>query len=123
MTENRTTELLREGLTERGVRWASKPTHPETTWSHDGWWYNAKFEPWSDSTFKVTIYDVTPEQAIAATLGNEREAELVRAMEDVLRHSTDTVWVGEAETLVDRMVSLGVYKHDVYEGARPWEVD
>lgn len=50
-------------------------------------------------------------------------AELVRAIEDVLRHSTDTVWVGEAETLVDRMVSLGVYKHDVYEGARPWEVD
>ena len=59
---------------------------------------------------------------IAATMGSKREAELVRAMEDVLRHATDTVWVGEAETLVDRMVSLGIYEHDVYEGARPWEV-
>jgi len=59
----------------------------------------------------------------AATLGSEHEAKLIQAMEDVLRHSTDTVWVGKAETLVDRMVSLGVYKHDVYEGIRPWEVD
>lgn len=66
-------------------------------------------------------------QAIAdelnAELGSEREAKLIRAMEDVLRYSTDTVWVSEIETLVDRMVSLGVYGHDVYEGARPWEVD
>ena len=63
------TDELRKLLDERGVRWTSKPTHPETTWAHDGWWYNAKFEPWSDSTFKVIIYDLTPEQAVAATLG------------------------------------------------------
>lgn len=69
MTDNRTTELLRDGLTERGVKWTSKPTFSETTWAYNGLWHNAKFEPWSDSTFKVTIYDLTPEQAIAATLG------------------------------------------------------
>ena len=56
------------------------------------------------------------------TLESEREAKLIRAMEDVLRHATDTVWVSETETLVDRMVSLGVYGCEVYEGARLWEV-
>ena len=73
----------------------------------------------------VAVYEdyLTPYRAIAATLGSEREAELVKTINDVLRHATDTVWVSEAETLVDRMVSLGIYEHDVYEGARPWEVD
>lgn len=74
MTDNRTTELLRKLLDERGVKWTSKPTYPETTWAYNGWWHNAKFEPWSDSTFKVTIYDLTPEQAIAATLGSDASA-------------------------------------------------
>ena len=50
-------------------------------------------------------------------------AEQVRAIEDVLRHSTDTLWVGEAETLVEGVVSRGVYKHDEHEGARPWAED
>lgn len=71
MTDSKTaTERLREILDERGVRWTSKPTRPETTWAYNGWWYNAKFEPWSDSTFRVTVYDLTPEQAIAATMGS-----------------------------------------------------
>jgi len=83
----------------------------------------ANFSEYKDGTLCMTLQNfVTPEQAIAVTLGSEQEAELVRAMEDVLRYSTDTVWVGEAETLVDRMVALGIYKHDVYEGVRPREV-
>ena len=94
-----------------------------TLWLKDEHGYRASADELSSGRLSVHIWCDTPEQAIAATLGSEREKELVRAMEDVLRHSTDTVWVGEAETLVDRMVSLGVYKHDVYEGARPWEVD
>lgn len=63
------TESLRRLLDEHGVKWTSKLTRPETTWAYDGWWHNAKFEPWGDSTFKVTLYDLTPEQAVAATLG------------------------------------------------------
>lgn len=48
---------------------------------------------------------------------------LATALEDVLRNAGDTVWVGKAETLVDRMVALGIYGHEVYDGARPWEVE
>ena len=51
----------------------------------------------------------------------ELEIELARTMEDVLRNASDTVWVGEGETLVDRMVGLGLYDQEVYEGERPWE--
>lgn len=128
MTDNRTaepttTEHLRALLDERGVEWKSgRVYNNNTSWNVGDSRIIAK--ELTDGTLLIQQYSrkhFTPEQAIAATLGSEREAELARAMEDVLRHSTDTVWVGEAETLVDRMVSLGVYKHDVYEGVRPWE--
>jgi len=136
MTDNRTTELrvkrLRELLDERGIehydhengeplRVLEKAEEPATSWRANGASYCAV--PDGKGTFDIWIDHCTPEQAIAATLGSDREAELIRAMEDVLRHSTDTVWAGEVETLVERMVSLGVYGHDVYEGARPWEAD
>ena len=63
-----------------------------------------------------------------AAMGAMREAAetidvIATALEDVLRNTGDTVWVGEAETLVDLMVALGIYGHEVYEGARPWEVE
>lgn len=127
MTDNRTTEKLRKLLEERGIKWRETINHANCIFT---WWESPTFgivhamdNEDGETLFMACLNscDFTPEQAIAATLGSEREAELVRAMEDVLRHSTDTVWVGEAETLVDRMVSLGVYKHDVYEGVRPWE--
>ena len=116
MTDNRTTEL-RVKLTERGIEYATDDRMGvcETSWNG--------FTAMQLTPGAKLMMAFTPEQAIAATLGSEREAKLIRAMEDVLRHATDTVWAGEAETLVDRMVSLGVYGHDVYEGARPWEVD
>ena len=122
---DKATELLRKLLDENGIEWKSGRTNENnTSWDVGDLRVTAK--ELSDGTLLMQQYSrkhFTPEQAIAATLRSEREAELVRAMEDVLRHSTDTVWVGEAETLVDRMVSLGVYKHDVYEGVRPWEVN
>lgn len=125
MTENRTTELLRKLLDENGIEWKSGRTNENnTSWDVGDLRITAK--ELSDGTLLIQQYSrkhFTPEQAIAATLGSEREAKLIRAMEDVLRHSTDTVWVSEIETLVDRMVSLGVYGCEVYEGARPWEVD
>ena len=78
---------LRKLLDERGVEWTSGPS--ETTWACNGWWHNVVFEPWSDSTLKVTIYDATPAQAIAATLGSGKlTAKQVR--EAIERHSA---WV------------------------------
>lgn len=116
MTNNRTTELLCKLLEERGVSC-------QTDYLHVVWRVGPKlYDAVDNFDGTLTVSNITPEQAIAATLGSEREAELVRAMEDVLRHSTDTVWVDETETLVDRMVSLGVYGHEVYESVRPWEV-
>ena len=113
MTDNRTAEL-RKLLDERGIEWKDEDSAYEIKWSTpDGRHCSAMY--WKP-TFTVLVSGCTPEQAIAATLGSEREAKLIRAMEDVLRHATDTVWVGEVETLVDRMVSLGVYGCEVYEG-------
>lgn len=129
MIDYQTIEQLRKLLDERGVEYETDEWNAIIKWStyHGAFVFFARQREGKllVETTVATEHSVilTPEQAVAATLGNEREAKLIRAMEDVLRHATDTVWVGEAETLVDRMVSLGVYKHDVYEGARPWEVD
>lgn len=123
-TDNRTTEL-REKLDERGVEYEAddRKTYAYTYWGDWAYCEPLDAKPGTlGAQCELMLIPATPEQAIAATLGSEREAKLIQAMEDVLRHSTDTVWVGEAETLVDRMVSLGIYEHDVYEGARPWEV-
>ena len=114
-TDNRTTEL-RKLLDECGVVWEAI----SDTRTYVGETQLTEYEP---GIIGLQMRNLTPEQAIAATLGSEHEAELVKTINDVLRYATDTVWVGEAETLADRMVSLGVYGHEVYEGVRPWEVD
>ena len=69
----------------------------------------------------VRLIRVTPPHRIEV-IGSTREEDLIQAINDVLRYAEDTVWVGEGETLADRMVAMGIYGHDVYEGARPWEV-
>lgn len=112
MTDNRTTELL------DGLRNVGNLHEFAELFGFD--WHDDSDWTWHDVAVKMAD---ELEQAIAATLWSEREAKLVEAISDVLRHATDTVWVGEAETLADRMVSLGVYGHEVYEGVRPWEVD
>ena len=73
-TDNRTTEL-RELLDERGVEYVigydQKGTSAvETTYfEHDG--KSVEFMAWVDIDHtKLTAYDLTPEQAIAATLGS-----------------------------------------------------
>lgn len=63
-------------------------------------------------------------EALYAKESRDREEKLIGAINDVLLYSKDVVWVSnDSETLVDRMVLLGVYGHEVYEGARPWEVE
>ena len=127
---DKATELLRKLLDERGVEYEAYRDIKNrciTKWrTYHGAFVFFAVEK-EGKLFVETASDTehsaicTPEQSIAATLVSEREAKLIRAMEDVLRHATDTVWVSEIETLVDRMVSLGVYGCEVYEGARPWE--
>lgn len=62
------TERVRELLDERGVEWTEGIARPELTQVRiDG--KVAKFHPWQPNTLKVSLFDITPEQAIAATLG------------------------------------------------------
>ena len=66
MTDNRTTELLREGLTEHGIEW--RGGLEGVTFVGD--WC---FVEYDNGKLAATCEPVlTPEQAIAATLGNKR---------------------------------------------------
>ena len=75
------TDELRRLLDERGVEWAEGIARPELTQVRiDG--KVAKFHPWQPNTLKVSLFDITPEQAVAATLGRGT-CELVNAAEDL----------------------------------------
>lgn len=70
MTDNRTTELLREGLTEHGIEWRSGLEG--VTFVGD--WC---FVEYDNGKLAATCEPVlTPEQAVAATLGSEQEKAL-----------------------------------------------
>ena len=85
MTDNRTTEL-REKLTKCGVKWW--PMHNngyyedrDTEFVANGKKHTA--HEWGDG---LAVYNLTPEQAIAATLGNEREKELETLARDMFAY-------------------------------------
>ena len=62
------TKILRRLLDERGVEWTEGIARPELTQVRvDG--KVVKFHPWQPNTLKVSLFDLTPEQAIAAALG------------------------------------------------------
>lgn len=111
-TDNLTTEL-RELLDERGVEYVigydQKGTSAvETTYfEHDG--KSVEFMAWVDIDHtKLTAYDLTPEQAIAATLGSEREAKLERLVRSLYADYYDE-WPDRAEEVyADRMKELGI---------------
>ncbi len=64
------TDELREMLDERGVEWFESITRKGLTWiCQDG--KTIRFHPWQHNTLKVSMFDLTPEQAVAATLGAE----------------------------------------------------
>ena len=78
MTDNRTTEL-REMLTERGARYEKPEDDTTIYYDGDGNRYTYNVNP--DSGWAQLFgYNLTPEQAIAATLGNDRESELLAAL-------------------------------------------
>ena len=69
------TEELRRMLDERGVEWYEPTTKPNTTWFPDSFGINCRVKPWGE-VLQVKRYGLTPEQAIAATLGGG-ECEIV----------------------------------------------
>lgn len=81
MSDNRTTETvtdrLRALLDERGVEWKDHHYDNHTWWSDDnntGW--HAENRPAVTGSYVKIEAVLTPEQAIAATLGSEREKQL-----------------------------------------------
>lgn len=63
------TDELRAMLDERGVEWTEGIARPELTQVRiDG--KVVKFHPWQPNTLKVSLFDITPEQAVAATIGS-----------------------------------------------------
>ena len=62
------TDELRRLLDERGVEWYEPTMKPNTTWFPDAYGINCRVKPWGDALC-VKRYDLTPEQAVEATLG------------------------------------------------------
>ena len=120
MTDNRTTVLLRRLLDERGVEHYDGTE--STLWLKDEHGYRASADELSSGRLSVHIWCDTPEQAIAATLGSEREKaleELVRDMYCELRKDTTFIdkngnerelpWVAEyLRPIEQRIAMLGI---------------
>lgn len=77
MTDKLTIELLCEMLEEHGL---SCHTH----YLHAFWWVGPKlYEAADNLDGTLTVGRLTPEQAIAATLGNEREKRLEKLVDQL----------------------------------------
>ena len=73
MTDNRTTELLCKLLDERGVNYMVNDVEARVWLESDGDYLTTLIEEQPDGSGRlcVKMKDLTPEQAIAATLGSE----------------------------------------------------
>lgn len=107
-----TTEVLRRMLDERGVEWGANDTYRLLVTS----WKDASGHSWAfmehrDGSFsKLTAYHLTPEQAIAATLGRGKLS-ASQVSNDVYAHSihadcADADWQAIADELNN---TLGSY--------------
>ena len=119
MTDNRTTEL-REKLTEHGVDYEVKDL-PNVRFFHDTRW-NANGVRWCYTEFVgattcLTMCndwkDCTPEQAIATTLGSDREKALEELVRDAYWLIVRAVWTHVSQDKfaadwTERMSVLGI---------------
>lgn len=92
--DNRTTELLRKLLEERGIKWRETINHANCIFT---WWESPTFgivhamdNEDGETLFMACLNscDFTPEQAIAVTLGSEREKVLEELVRDMWREIT-----------------------------------
>lgn len=95
MTEKSATDVLREKLTERGVKWRDESNAyvKVTTFTVNGIEWNAIdfFNSEPEWMILRSNTNITPEQAIAATLGSERE----KALEKLVQKALDEGWCDE----------------------------
>lgn len=129
MTDNRTTELtamerFRAALEKRGIEFETNDDEcaegeERTTLfkanlgegefdifvAAKDWYFDGKLTPWLDVEFHNTL---TPEQAIDATLGSEREKRLEKLARSLYASYYDE-WPDRAEEVyADRMKELGI---------------
>lgn len=113
------TDELRRMLDERGVEWTAPNSclrDEMTSWAAGGFYYDAFEVPEPDGTFLLTAThqdDLTPEQAIAATLGDaftreECEASFVHGYSlGTLPVGSDPQWDENRQTVDEHMAELG----------------
>ena len=99
------TDELRRLLDERGVKWKSGDfinPNVETQWGNNCYTDYPELPPY------LTISNCTPEQAIAATLGSDREAELEALAKDLYESAVDFNFKGWMPYYRDRFAALGI---------------
>lgn len=115
------TEELRSLLDEKGVEWRNTVKWDETTWVKVDGWHGIKAEPWGESTLKLTVYDVTPVQAMKMMMGREKLCRLVDRYGDWYCTNCDEM-VGTcdntSELHVDSNTVEHLWKYCPYCGAR-----
>ena len=120
------TERLRELLDERGVEWkehshtmpGSMAIQYETLWGQPidntsgkpiSRVYHCRATEMGDGRLFLEAQLVTPEQAVAATLGSEREHDLEGLLRDMHAELVDWAPRSISQLWADRMEQVGVY--------------
>ena len=127
MTDNRTTELLCKLLEEHGISWKKRRGY--IRWSKQTEYGVTHYQAWPclDGTVTLTKrdeYELTPEQAIAATLGWIEEPDTIRneladggliadALAPVCEVWNTELGSGSAWATIERCPECGkTYEHD-----------
>ena len=104
------TEELRRLLDERGVEWhhTSGSLGIPYTWWHSPTMGEVDATEGADGKlYMVLNLDLTPEQAVEATLGGDLKAENAK-LRELLDYITPIAWYAASENERDRMYELGV---------------
>ena len=104
------TDELRKLLYERGIEWESgRVYNNSTSWNVGDSRIIAR--ELADGTLLIQRHSrkhLTPEQAIAATLGSDREAELEALAKDLYESAVDFNFKGWMPYYRDRFAALGI---------------
>lgn len=111
------TDELRRMLDERGVEWYEPTMKPNKTWFPDSNGINCCARPWSDK-LEIKRHGLTPEQAIAATLGRPTfNADLEQALSFMRIWISEDAHLGESELSAAFEKAEGLRKLDAIESA------